>query len=209
MATRPSRPAARSAPSSPSGPSGPSGHSAGNPLAAPAQPGDLLLYRLVKLAAASGRLVTRLCERSHGITRREWGVVMWLAQEPGLQPSVLAVRLELDRARVSRAIGSLEGKGLVQRRPPADGRPAGLHLTEGGTRLHAALWPEVRAINQALALSLDAAHLDALDRSLAQLQDRAAQLERQPAGAAPFPPRNGGARAGGRRGTAPGGGPAA
>lgn len=206
MATRPSRPAARSAPSSPSDPSGPS---AGNPLAAPAQPGDLLLYRLVKLAAASGRLVTRLCERSHGITRREWGVVMWLAQEPGLQPSVLAVRLELDRARVSRAIGSLEDKGLVQRKPPADGRPAGLHLTEAGARLHAALWPEVRAINRDLALSLDAEHLDALDRSLARLQERAAQLERQPAGAAPFPPRSGGARSGGRRGAAPGGGPAA
>ena len=81
-----------------------------SPLANPQQPADLLLYRLAKLSASSGRLVTRLCERQYGVTRREWGMLMWLAQEPGLQPSVLAERLELDRARVSRAIASLQDK---------------------------------------------------------------------------------------------------
>ena len=168
---------------------------AAHPLAEPAQPGDLLLYRLVKLAASSGRLITRLCERTHGITRREWGVLMWLAQEPGLPPSVLAQRLELDRARVSRAVTSLQAKGLVRKSAAPAGQPASaLHLTEEGSRLHAALWPQVRAINQQLARSLDADHLEQLARGLAQLQEEAARLERQAPEAPPFPPRSGGAR---------------
>lgn len=166
-----------------------------HPLAEPAQPGDLLLYRLVKLAASSGRLITRLCERTHGITRREWGVLMWLAQEPGLPPSVLAQRLELDRARVSRAVTSLQAKGLVRKSAAPAGQPASaLHLTEAGTRLHAALWPQVRAINQQLARSLEADHLEQLARGLALLQEEAARLERHAPEAPPFPPRSGGAR---------------
>ena len=61
-------------------------------LADPQLPSDLLLYRLAKLAASSGRLVTRLLERRYGITRREWGVLMWLAREPGVSPASAPVR---------------------------------------------------------------------------------------------------------------------
>ncbi|MFC3216763.1 MarR family transcriptional regulator [Comamonas sp. JC664] len=47
--------------------------------------------------------------------RREWGVLMWLARQPGLQPSQLADLLELDRARISRAIASMQAKGLLHK----------------------------------------------------------------------------------------------
>ena len=41
---------------------------------------DLLMYRLNKLMAVSGSLVIRLCEGGYGITRREWGLLMWQAR---------------------------------------------------------------------------------------------------------------------------------
>ncbi|MBO9677016.1 MAG: winged helix-turn-helix transcriptional regulator [Acidovorax sp.] len=180
-----------------------------SPLADPQHPADLLLYRLAKLAAASGRLVTRLCERRYGITRREWGVLMWLAQQPGLQPSALAERLELDRARVSRAIASLQAKGLVHRAAsPQHRSQAALHLTEAGTALHADLWPQVRAINLQLTGVLGAEPLNQLDQDLAALQRQAARLEQHdphaPDAAACYPPRREGSRhLGQRRAPAP------
>ena len=51
---------------------------------------DLLMYRLNKLMAVSGSLVIRLCEGGYGITRREWGLLMWLARHPDLPPAELA-----------------------------------------------------------------------------------------------------------------------
>ena len=158
----------------------PASLSAPSSLANPQQPSDLLLYRLAKVAAASGRLINRLCERGHGITRREWGVLMWLEQEPGLQPSVLAERLELDRARISRAIRSLQTKGLVARAAgSANRREASVHLTEAGAKLHAELWPQIRAINLQLLGDLSASGMETLDQQLQSLLLQVQQLEAQ------------------------------
>ncbi len=88
---------------------------------------DLLMYRLNKLMAVSGSLVIRLCEGGYGITRREWGLLMWLARHPDLPPAELARLLGLDRARTSRAITSLQDKRLITREPlPGDKRQARL-----------------------------------------------------------------------------------
>jgi DNA-binding MarR family transcriptional regulator len=167
-------------------------------LADPQQATDLLLYRLAKLHASAARLVTRLCERHYGITRREWGMVMWLAQMPGLQPSAMADKLELDRARASRAIASLQAKGLLRKQPhPTHRGQAALHLTEAGEQLHAALWPQIRAINQKLLAPLGRKDLHTLDHWLRQLQDQAAALDTalQDTPAPPaYPPRRKGSR---------------
>ncbi len=166
-----------------------------SPLANPQQPSDLLLYRLAKVAAASGRLVNRLCERGHGITRREWGVLMWLAQEPGVQPSVLAQRLELDRARISRAIGSLQSKGLIARAHGNNNRrEANLQLTPAGQQLHDALWPQIRAINLQLLNGMQPEHIELLEAQLQSLLAQVQQLESQASLEERFPARSRGSR---------------
>lgn len=170
-------------------------------LADPQQPADLLLYRIAKLAATSARLVNRLCEREHGITRREWGVLMWLAQEPGMQPSTLAERLELDRARISRAIGSLAGKGLVERLPAqANRREARLQLSPAGVHMHAALWPRIRAINVQLLEGMSGAQVAALDQQLHTLLEHAQHLDRPGSAEENFPARSQGKRSPGSLG---------
>jgi len=166
-----------------------------NPLADPQQPSDLLLYRLAKLTASAGRLVTRLCERHYGITRREWGVLMWLARQPGLQPSQLADLLELDRARISRAIASMQAKGLLHKSTETGNRRrAALQLSPAGQRLHDALLPQVRRINTDLVAALDADALQQLDQSLHRLQQQASRAAQDEASDAAFPPRQFGHR---------------
>ena len=166
-------------------------------LAAPQQPNDLLLYRLAKLTASAGRLVTRLCERRYGITRREWGVLMWLAQQSGLQPSQLADLLELDRARISRAIASMQGKGLLHKSTAsANRRSTALQLTPAGQQLHDELLPQIRAINVQLVAALDAQQQSTLAQSLDLLQAQADALALGEAAqaSANFPPRQSGKR---------------
>jgi len=140
----------------------------------PAGLDDLLLYRIARLLAVGGSMVIRLCEGRFGITRREWRVIARLADEADLLSSELAERIQLDRARTSRAVSSLVAKRLVQRQTGmADRRQARLALTEKGHRLHRELFPLVSGINRGLLASLSPAQVRQLDAMLSALQERA------------------------------------
>ena len=149
----------------------------GHRLTHPAAANDLLMYRLNRLLAVAGSLVVRLCEGGYGITRREWGLLMMLAQHPGMPPAELAQRLGLDRSRTSRAITSLLAKKLLTRDAmPGDRRQAVLSLTPAGQALHDQLFPPVKALNQELLAGLNTGTVQALDHALADMQKRAEAL---------------------------------
>lgn len=138
---------------------------------------DLLNYRLLKLHALSGAPVIRLLEGRFGIARREWRLLGLLAMRGAISPSALAEEAQLDRPRVSRAIGALVTKGLVAREAlPGDARQARVTLTDAGRRLHDEIFPQVAAINRAVLESLDDAAVQALDRALVAMTERARQL---------------------------------
>lgn len=146
-------------------------------LRQPAALDDLLLYRLSRLLAAGGSMVIRLCEGQFGITRREWRVIARLAQESDLLSSQLAERIQLDRARTSRAVTSLVAKRLVRRQTgAADRRQARLALTERGRALHASLFPLVADINRGLLAPLGADEVRGLQDMLGRLQERADRM---------------------------------
>ena len=148
----------------------------------PAAANDLLMFRLNRLLAVAGSLVVRLCEGGYGITRREWGLLMVMAQQPsappgGIPPAELARRLGLDRARTSRAITSLLAKKLITRNAmPGDRRQAVLSLTPAGHAVHDGLFPQVKALNQDLLAGLSAEAVAGLDQALADMQQRAEAL---------------------------------
>lgn len=147
------------------------------PLRDPEAPGELLLYRLGQLYATAGTTVVRVCEGEFGITRREWRMIGWLAEAGPMQPSELALRADLDRARTSRAISSLVAKSLVTRSTHAgDRRLAMVSLNTRGKALHAQLMPRVVAINRALLDVLSDVDIHSLDRLLTTLQVQAATL---------------------------------
>lgn len=148
-----------------------------DPLQHPQQQDDLLLYRLYRIHATAGPLVVRMCERDHGITRREWRVLSCLAAVEGVQSSELAVAAMLDRARTSRAITGLTDKGLVRREPkPSDRREVHVFLTDRGRALYAEVFPRIAAIQRELLSPFSAEERRVLGASLDRLQERATRL---------------------------------
>ena len=139
--------------------------------------GDLLIYRLGRLYATAGAMTLRVCEGEFGIPRREWRLLAVLGEEGELQPSELATRAELDRARTSRALTALQAKGLVARTVVAsDRRLARVHLTDRGRALHARMLPRVAAINGSILAQLGDGDVARLDHLLDALQRQANQL---------------------------------
>lgn len=137
----------------------------------------LLLYRLSRLLDVAGSLVTRLCEGRYGITRREWRLLATLARHGALSSSALAEQAQLDRARTSKALGSLVAKQLVSRVQPAgDRRQVQVALTDAGRALYDALFPLVAALNAELLTCLEPGQAQTLDAALARLQTQAGQM---------------------------------
>ena len=67
--------------------------------------------------------------RAHGMTRAQWGILIWLERQPGLSQKELAEILEVEPITVGRLIDRLEARGMVERRPdPKDRRIWRLHL---------------------------------------------------------------------------------
>jgi DNA-binding MarR family transcriptional regulator len=148
-------------------------------LSRPRDLDDLLNYRLMRLLAVSGAPVVRLCEGRYGISRREWRIVALLAAHGAMSPSALADRGDLDRARTSRAIGSLVSKKLVQRVPqPGDARRAVVALSDAGRALYDELFPQVAELNRCVLEAVEPALVVALDEALTRLTTRAAELNR-------------------------------
>jgi len=137
----------------------------------------LLLYRLSRLLSVAGGMVTRLCEGRFGITRREWRVLATLVHHGELGSSQLAEQAQLDRARTSRAVGSLAAKGLIVRTPVAgDRRQVVVCMSETGNALYAQLFPMVAQINVQLLSALEPGGAEQLDGTLDRLQAKAESL---------------------------------
>lgn len=156
---------------------------------------ELLNYRLMRLLSLSGAPVIRLCEGRYGISRREWRLLALLAARGPLAPSALAEEANLDRARTSRAIGSLVGKRLASRQArPGDARRAVVSLTDAGRALYDELFPQVARIHEQVLSVLEPALEAALDEALTRLTVHAAEVNRATAADVRIDRRKGGTR---------------
>ena len=67
--------------------------------------------------------------RQHGMTRAQWGILIWLQRQPGISQKELSELLEVEPITVARLIDRLQARGMVERRPdPRDRRIWRLHL---------------------------------------------------------------------------------
>ena len=67
--------------------------------------------------------------RAHGMTRAQWGILIWLERQPGISQKELAELLEVEPITVARLVDRLERRAMVERRPdPRDRRVWRLHL---------------------------------------------------------------------------------
>lgn len=67
--------------------------------------------------------------RAHGMTRAQWGILIWLERQPGITQKELAEFLEVEPITAARLVDRLENRGMVERRHDGrDRRVWRLHL---------------------------------------------------------------------------------
>jgi DNA-binding MarR family transcriptional regulator len=138
---------------------------------------DLFLFRLNRLASLAGQPLVRLCEGKYGITRREWRLIVVLAQDGPLLSTELARRASIEAALTSRTITLLVEAGLATRVPRAnDRRFIEIHLTERAREIFASLYPTVVSLNERLLSGLSPADIGDLDRLFKLLEEMAPTL---------------------------------
>lgn len=138
---------------------------------------DLFLFRLNRLASTAGRPLIRLCEGQFGITRREWRLIVILAQDGPQLSTGLAHRASIEPARASRAITMLVEKGLAARaHRPNDRRFVEVVLTEQGKKVYESLFPNVEALNREILSGLSDAEREQLAQMFRKLEDAATKL---------------------------------
>lgn len=134
----------------------------------------MFLYRIARLHATAGAPVVRICEGGHGVTRREWRLLLVLAQHGAMSSSELSQAAQLEWGLVSKTVGRLQSKNLVTRTPkPNDRRSVRIDLTDKGMLVYQQVFPKVIDINRALLAVLSESQLAELDTILSLLQQRA------------------------------------
>ena len=99
-----------------------------------------LPYRAARLATALSRGLAAQYETRYRISVPEWRVLVHLTQESEISVRDIFTRVDMDRARVTRAVQRLEARGLVSKLVnESDRRLVRLALTPAGRDLAADL----------------------------------------------------------------------
>src|SRR5688572_28172308 len=102
-----------------------------------------------------------------------------------MSPSLVAQRIHVEQARVSKIITDVIAKGLLQRVAQSDDRRRALvSATSSGKRLYAELFPQLAAINRRIMSALDASEAAALERYLRKLTARVLEIHKEGGGVA-------------------------
>lgn len=104
------------------------------------------LYKVTVLADLGARRVSEVVGRVCGLNLSQWRVLAAIADRPGRTSREVVDVTPMDKGLVSRAVGLLVERGLVERRTsPEDGRRAPLHLTPSGTATYREIVAELDA----------------------------------------------------------------
>lgn len=133
-----------------------------------------LLRRMYQIAAA---VFENACA-DLGLTTAQYGVLIIVHSEPGIDQTRLARALAFDKVTVMRVLRGLEERGLVQR--VSSGRQKTLALTNAGQQLLAQARERAEAASKRLMSPLDIADQAQLLRLLKTLVDGLADEARAP-----------------------------
>lgn len=148
------------------------------PIDPPADPPVLALdaflpYLVNVLAGRLSRELAAVYAERLGISIPEWRVIAHLSQEGGVSVREIHARVDMDKAKVSRAAQRLEAIGLVEKSVGgADRRLVELRLTRKGRRAFAEIAPLALAYERAVLSELTPAEAEAFRTILGKLLAR-------------------------------------
>jgi DNA-binding MarR family transcriptional regulator len=131
---------------------------------------NFLPYRLAVVTESVSRVFAENIEQAFKLTRSEWRVLAVIVEHGTMSPTMVGQHSAMDKVKVSRAVQSLVGKGLVRRtQDPGDGRGLLLSLTRKGTTTHNGLVPLSIRTEAEIFKGLTRADKVALERILAKI----------------------------------------
>ena len=127
---------------------------------------DHLPYRLLLLARMIDRRSARELQK-FGLSLAEWRVLAFVGVSGPASASKIGRFGEIDRAEISRAVGKLQAKGLIERRPDENHRKRFIiSPTDAGKRLFAEVREERRAFFKGMTAGLSQPERDMVDHGL-------------------------------------------
>jgi DNA-binding MarR family transcriptional regulator len=109
--------------------------------------------------------------RCHGMTRAQWGILIWLERQPGISQKELSERLEVEPITVARLIDRLEARGMVERRPDKrDRRIWRLHLLPPANDVLHDIYEQRADISRRLTAGIDERELDTMTEVLLRMK---------------------------------------
>ncbi|HEY3778633.1 MAG TPA: MarR family winged helix-turn-helix transcriptional regulator [Rhizomicrobium sp.] len=142
-----------------------------------------LPYRLSVLTNRVSNAIARHYVERFDLSPPEWRVMAALGQSPGLSAREVALRTEMDKVQVSRAVSGLVAARRVKKQTDAhDGRITRLVLTSRGLAIYQAIVPEALALEERFLAALGPAERVALNRMIEKLSDEARSLAAVPPG---------------------------
>lgn len=132
-----------------------------------------LPYRLSVVTNKVSRAFARRYSAEFGLSIPEWRVLAVLGAFAPLSSNGICERTAMDKAKVSRAVALLVGKGLVEREPDAaDRRLVRLRHSAAGARVYSAIVPRAQALEAEITADLSPEERALLERLLAKLEAR-------------------------------------
>ena len=144
---------------------------------------DLLNFQLKRLVALGGAPAIRLCEGGFGVTRQEWRLTAALVESGPRSAGELVLHTGWDPARISRTIGALIDKGLIER-AAGKGRRVVVAATAQGHALYRDLFPRLAEINRRLTEVLSEQEAEILEELLGRLWEQAQAIHAEGGGVA-------------------------
>jgi DNA-binding MarR family transcriptional regulator len=138
---------------------------------------EFLPYQLSITSNAVSDLIARAYRGRFALKVPEWRLMAVLGERASATQRQLCEATAMDKVTVNRASKALENRGLIGRAPnAADGRSHHLALTDTGRELYDQIVPLALSVEAELEKILGSGEAKALERMLAQLRARVAEL---------------------------------
>lgn len=113
-----------------------------------------------------------------GLTRSQWGVIIYVAREPGIAQTGLADKMEIGRMAVTGLVDRMESKGLVERRDdPKDRRIKRIFLSDSAREIIPKMQLSGELVGSGVFRGLTLEDRDHLVRCLLSIRDHARDLD--------------------------------